>query len=119
MATPLAEHVYDLRHACVPTWFSADVPATPVAEWAGHSVEVLLRIYAKCIAGQDGTAERLRVVEGGAVPVGPLTTDPREYQAECVAAFVASWRARGFSPVTIDNDTGLSERAVKALGPVS
>jgi len=24
-----------------------------VAEWAGHSVEVLLTIYAKCIIGRD------------------------------------------------------------------
>ncbi|MFJ6669848.1 hypothetical protein ACIQMJ_01935 [Actinosynnema sp. NPDC091369] len=28
------------------------VPATEVAERAGHSVEVLLRVYAKCIDGQ-------------------------------------------------------------------
>ena len=31
-------------------------------------------------------------------------------------AFVASWRARGFSPVTIENDTGLLERVLAALG---
>ncbi len=31
----------------------AGVPATQVAQWAGHSVEVLLKIYAKCIEGQD------------------------------------------------------------------
>jgi site-specific recombinase XerD len=61
-------------------------------------------------------SSRLRVVEGGAVPRGPLATDPWEYQAECVDAFVTSWRARGFSPVTIDNDTGLLERTLKALG---
>jgi len=29
------------------------VPPTTVAEWAGHSVEVLLRIYAKCLDGGD------------------------------------------------------------------
>jgi integrase/recombinase XerD len=33
-----------------------------------------------------------------------------------VDAFVASWRARGFSQVTIDNDTGLLERTLAALG---
>jgi len=32
---------------------NAGVPATQVAEWAGHSVEVLLTIYAKCISGRD------------------------------------------------------------------
>jgi len=58
----------------------------------------------------------LRVIDGGAVPVGPTPADPWEFQAECVEAFVASWRARGFSPVTIDNDTGLLERTLAALG---
>jgi hypothetical protein len=32
---------------------NAGVPPTQVAEWAGHSVEVLLTIYAKCIEGRD------------------------------------------------------------------
>jgi integrase/recombinase XerD len=59
---------------------------------------------------------RLRVVQGGAVVQHPLVSDPWEFQAECVEAFVASWRARGFSPVTIGNDIGLLERALKALG---
>lgn len=57
-ASPLARRVYDLRHACVSTWLNAGVPPTQVAEWAGHSVEVLLRIYAKCIVGQDEVAKR-------------------------------------------------------------
>jgi integrase len=52
-ASPLAKRPYDLRHACVSTWLNAGVPAPQVAEWAGHSVDVLLRIYARCIAGQD------------------------------------------------------------------
>jgi hypothetical protein len=29
-----------------------------VAEWAGHSVEILLRVYAKCREGQDEIAKR-------------------------------------------------------------
>jgi len=58
----------------------------------------------------------LRVIPGGGVPAEPVTTDPWEFQAECVDAFVASWRARGFSPVTIDNDIGLLERTLAALG---
>jgi len=33
--------------------FVAPRVATQVAEWAGHSVEVLLSIYAKCIDGRD------------------------------------------------------------------
>jgi integrase/recombinase XerD len=59
---------------------------------------------------------RLRVLEGGAVPQGPLVVDPAEYQADCVEAFIASWWARGFSPVTIENDIGLLERTLTALG---
>jgi hypothetical protein len=39
-------------------WLNADVPATQVAEWVGHRVRVLLKIYAKCIDGRDGTARR-------------------------------------------------------------
>lgn len=59
-ATPLASRPYDLRHAAVSTWLNAGVPATQVAEWAGHSVHVLLKVYAKCIVGQDRAA-RVRI----------------------------------------------------------
>ncbi|MEV4180839.1 hypothetical protein AB0J28_05265 [Streptosporangium canum] len=31
---------------------------TQVAEWAGHSVAVLLYVYAKCIEGQEEVARR-------------------------------------------------------------
>ena len=34
------------------------VPAPQVAEWAGHSVAVLLEVYAKCIEGQHEAAKR-------------------------------------------------------------
>ncbi|MEV8635829.1 integrase [Streptosporangium sp. NPDC051023] len=56
--SPLGKRVYDLRHACLSTWLNAGVPPTQVAAWAGHSVDVLLKIYAKCIVGQDETAKR-------------------------------------------------------------
>lgn len=49
---------YTLRHACVSTWLNGGVPAPQVAEWAGHSVEVLLKVYAKCIDGQDAVVRR-------------------------------------------------------------
>lgn len=61
-ASPLAATPYALRHACVSTWLNGGVPAPQVAAWAGHSVEVLLKIYAKCIEGQDDLA-RQRVME--------------------------------------------------------
>ena len=57
-ASPLARRPYDLRHACLSTWLSGGVYPTQVAEWAGHGVDVLLRIYAKCIVGQDELAKR-------------------------------------------------------------
>ena len=56
-ASLLARRPYDLRHAAVSTWLNGGVPATDVAEWAGQSVEILNRIYAKCL---DREAERLR-----------------------------------------------------------
>jgi integrase len=57
-ASPLARRPYDLRHACLSTWLNGGVYPTQVAEWAGHGVDVLLRIYAKCVAGQDELAKR-------------------------------------------------------------
>jgi integrase len=57
-ASPLARRLYDLRHACLSTWLNGGVYPTQVAEWAGHGVDVLLRIYAKCVVGQDELAKR-------------------------------------------------------------
>ncbi len=51
--TPLISKPYDLRHAGVTWRLSTGVPAAQVAEWAGHSVEVLQRIYHRCMAGYD------------------------------------------------------------------
>jgi site-specific recombinase XerD len=42
--------------------------------------------------------------------------DPERFQAACVEAFVASWTARGFATTTIDNDVGVLERMLDALG---
>jgi integrase len=57
-ASPLARRPYDLRHACLSTWLNGGVHPTQVAEWVGHSVDVLLRIYAKCGVGQGELAKR-------------------------------------------------------------
>jgi integrase len=67
-ASLLARRPYDLRHAAVSTWLNAGVPAPQVAEWAGHSVDVLLRVYAKCISGQK--AEAMRRIEEATRPRG-------------------------------------------------
>lgn len=58
LVSPLAKRPYDLRHAAVSTWLNAGVEATRVAEWAGHSVAVLLRVYAKCLDGGEQEARR-------------------------------------------------------------
>jgi integrase len=52
-ASSLAARPYDLRHAAVSLWLNAGVPAPEVAKRAGHSVDVLLRVYAKCMDGQQ------------------------------------------------------------------
>jgi hypothetical protein len=38
--------------------FSRNRDGTKVAEWAGHSVDVLLRSHTKCVVGQDELAKR-------------------------------------------------------------
>ncbi|MFD2418495.1 tyrosine-type recombinase/integrase [Amycolatopsis pigmentata] len=55
-ASPLGKRPYDLRHACVSTWLSGGVEATRVAKWAGHSLSVLLKVYAKCLDGGEKAA---------------------------------------------------------------
>ncbi len=57
-ASPLARRPYDLRHAAVSTWLNAGVDPALLAAWAGHSVQVLLQVYAKCIVGRDEIARR-------------------------------------------------------------
>jgi integrase len=57
-ASSLGRRPYDLRHACLSTWLNGGVEPTQVAEWAGNSVQVLLRVYAKCIAGRDEVNRR-------------------------------------------------------------
>jgi len=56
----------------------------------------------------------LRVVQGAALPAAsPLDADA--FETACVDAFVASWSARGFSPVFIENATGVLERFLLLL----
>ncbi len=58
VASPLAARPYDLRHAAVSLWLNAGVSAPEVAERAGHGVDVLLRVYAKCIDGNQHIANQ-------------------------------------------------------------
>jgi integrase len=64
--SPLAERPYDLRHARLSTWLNAGVAPAQVAEWAGNSVPVLLRVYAKCLTDSEQTAlRRIEAAEAG------------------------------------------------------
>ncbi|WP_018683659.1 tyrosine-type recombinase/integrase [Actinokineospora enzanensis] len=60
--SPLAKRPYDLRHAFVSTCLMAGVPPRQIAEWVGHSVWVLLQIYAQVIVGMEDMA-RSRIDE--------------------------------------------------------
>jgi len=53
VASPLLQRPYDLRHSGVTWRLNSGVPPTEVAAWAGHSVEVLMRTYAKCMTGME------------------------------------------------------------------
>ncbi|MGH3326328.1 MAG: tyrosine-type recombinase/integrase [Streptomycetales bacterium] len=58
VASPLAGRPYDLRHSGVTLALNAGVPAPEIARRAGHSVDVLLRVYAGCTDGQDALWNR-------------------------------------------------------------
>jgi hypothetical protein len=47
---------YDLRHAALSLWLASGAPPAEIAARAGHSVHVLLTIYAHCIHGCDQIA---------------------------------------------------------------
>ena len=68
VASPLAARPYDLRHAALSSWLNAGVPPTEVAERAGHSVKVLLSVYAACLDGErDAYNARIQdLLDGGA-----------------------------------------------------
>jgi integrase len=54
LASLLLQRPYDLRHSGVTWRLNSGVPPTEVAAWTGHSVEVLMRTYAKCMTGMEG-----------------------------------------------------------------
>ncbi|RCG20787.1 site-specific integrase [Streptomyces diacarni] len=57
-ASLLARRPYDLRHAGVSFWLSSGVDPMECARRAGHSVAVLLRVYAKVLARTQEIANR-------------------------------------------------------------
>lgn len=57
-ASPLAADPYSLRHAAVSTWLAAWLSPVEVAERAGHSVAVLLKVCAAVLDGQHETSNQ-------------------------------------------------------------
>ncbi|GIE33512.1 hypothetical protein Ait01nite_065570 [Actinoplanes italicus] len=63
VASPLAKRPYGLRQSAASLWLNAGVPAAEVARRLGHSVAVLLRVYANCLDGGDaGVNDRIEGV---------------------------------------------------------
>ena len=89
-ATPLMRRPYDLRHSGITWRLNSGVPATEIAAWAGHSVEMLMRVYARCVAGLEDLwiarmDARLRLPDGqvGGAPEGrPERGEPRSTTRE-------------------------------------
>jgi integrase len=93
-ASPLARRPYDLRHAAASLWLNAGVPAPEVARRLGHSVAVLLKVYANCIDGQEATANgRIQ----GALTAGRETLAPAADGTDTTAADPAGQARDSFS----------------------
>ncbi|MDI2126953.1 tyrosine-type recombinase/integrase [Yinghuangia seranimata] len=58
VASPLGARPYDLRHAGVSLWLNSGVDPAEVAKRAGHSIAVLLKVYAKCMDGGTDAANK-------------------------------------------------------------
>lgn len=58
-ALNLANRPYDLRHAGISFWLASGVDPAECARRAGQSIQVLLRCYAKFLAGARDHANQL------------------------------------------------------------
>ena len=87
VASPLAGRPYDLRHAAVSLWLNGGVSPTEIAKRAGHSVEVLLRVYAKCVHGQEDVAnQRIEEILNAATPAPePAKPAPKPHRDDLEA----------------------------------
>jgi hypothetical protein len=103
VASTLAKHPYDLRHACVSTWLKAGTEPKRVAEWAGHSVTVLLRIYTHCLDG--GENEALRRIQKALADTGDQAKMPRSTSGRIWGEqSLAPSDGNGQSPSLADSD---------------
>jgi integrase len=83
--TLLVRRPYDLRHAALSLWLASGAPPAEVAARAGHSVRVLLGIYAHPVPGHDVIASQQieRALHGR--PGGPRLARrcPRQTGGSC------------------------------------
>ncbi|GAA3708332.1 hypothetical protein GCM10022224_087330 [Nonomuraea antimicrobica] len=116
VASPLAKRPYDLRHPAVSLWLNAGVPAPEGAERAGHSVDVLLRVYAKCQIKPRANVRLTLTSDGLALDQlsDPLLTFRLPASGE--APFLRDWRNWIAQQVTKKPEPVTSARGV-ALNP--
>jgi integrase len=105
VASPMAARPYDLRHAAVSLWLNGGVSPTEIAKRAGHSVEVLLRVYAKCVHGQEEIAnQRIEEILDAGAPAPEQIADqqpgkaspastPRQDESESMRRLLTNARA--------------------------
>lgn len=96
VAAPLARRPYELRHACLSTRLNAGVPPAQVAEWAGHGVNDLLRVYAKCMDEQDELAKQRTeaALRRNDCPIGRLPVSRQDRMTRHALHRVANRTAR-------------------------
>ena len=99
--SPLGKRPYDLRHACLSTWLNAGVSAPQIAEWVGHSVQILLSTYAKCIEGQHDR-ERRRIEEA----LRSEPSKPEHIATSCSARRLGRSRLPGHRRVSATSGKG-------------
>ena len=87
----MAAGAHDLRHACLSTWLNGGVAPAQVAEWAGHSVEVLFRVYAKCLEGQEELARAPHRSRAGGSFVVSLGASGVAVVAAALAVMAVLW----------------------------
>lgn len=129
MKSKLAVRPYDRRHGEVSLGLNGTADPTDVAERAGHSVETLLRVYAKCIDGwRDANnklvAERLNEAVTPAEKSERPAKDKKEEQGQWTRLTPLTYTnttARGphepagcFAPVSRTPTNGGSERPTAA-----
>lgn len=76
-SSKLMARPYDLRHSCISEWLADVGDPAVVAEWAGHTVAVLLRVYAKFIDGREEAARKRiqQARDGRRLQVGASPTE--------------------------------------------